>query len=78
MQITAPDDDSLINIVATLSPESSKTTLRSWIKEGRITIDDAPAKRADQPVKKGQIVALGAKHRFADQDKKLKILYEMH
>jgi 23S rRNA pseudouridine1911/1915/1917 synthase len=76
MQINAPNDDSLINILACLSPESSKTTLRSWIKDGRVYIDDVPAKRADQPVAKDQIVSLGNKQRFADQNKKLKILYE--
>ena len=76
MQITAPNDDSLINIVALLSPESSKTSLRSWIKEGRIFVDDVPAKRADQPVTKNQVVSLGTRKKFADPNKKLKILYE--
>lgn len=76
MQINAPNDDSLLNIVALLSPESSKSTIRSWIKDGRIAIDDVPAKRADQPVKKDQVVSLGTKQRFADPQKKLKILYE--
>lgn len=76
MQINAPNDDSLINLLELLSPESSKTTLRSWVKEGRVLVDGLVAKRTDQPVAKDQIISLAGKKKFADIKKKLEIIYE--
>lgn len=76
MRLTAQTDDSVLNILALLAPESSKSTLRSWIKEGRVFINSVPATRSDQLVQKGQVVSLGTKNRYADEGKTLKILYE--
>ena len=32
----------LLQALSTLYPQSSKTTLKSWIKEGRVAIDGIP------------------------------------
>jgi len=74
MQKNAENDTHLLDCLTKLAPDSSKSTLRSWIKEGRVTIDGKTAKRADEPVAKGQKVALGQKPIFAEE--KLRIVYE--
>lgn len=64
----------LLECLALLAPDSSKSTLRSWVKEGRVTVDGQTAKRGDAQVAKGQKVALGQKPTFAADN--LRIVYE--
>jgi len=61
MHIVTQESKSLLEVLASLSPESSKTTLRSWLKDGRITVDGQIVKQGNVVVEKGQKVALGAK-----------------
>lgn len=70
--VTAPM--TLIEALAELSPESSKTTLRSWLKEGRVTVDGELAKLAAVLVREGQEVALGTRPRFIKGG--IRILFE--
>lgn len=74
MKYRAESDLTLFEALGHLSPESSKTTLRSWLKEGRVTVDGEIAKTANLIVTKGQEVALGARPRFAKGG--LRIIYE--
>ena len=74
MHLTAPDNSPLFDLLIGIAPESSKTTLRSWVKEGRVAIDGVTASRADTPVLKGQKVTVSAKPRFAAS--KVRIVYE--
>lgn len=57
-----------------LSPDSSKTNLRSWIKQGRVEIDGLPATRADQTVEAGKTITVGRHRKTLPQG--LGILYE--
>jgi tRNA pseudouridine32 synthase/23S rRNA pseudouridine746 synthase/23S rRNA pseudouridine1911/1915/1917 synthase len=66
---------SLLSRVQILSPDSSVTTLRSWIKQGRVTVDGEPVTRADASVEEGQEVKLLPKARFTDKGE-IKILYQ--
>lgn len=52
---------SLLETLVKLAPDSSKTTLRSWIKEGRVAIDGAVATDGSSLVTSGQTVTVGAK-----------------
>lgn len=61
MHIIASNESSLLDQLMLLSPGSSKTTLRSWIKEGRVTIDGEVANQGNTIVSKGQKIALGTK-----------------
>ncbi len=61
MKYLATNTLSLFETLVKLAPESSKTTLRSWIKEGRITINGDIVKKGSCLVRPGQTVALGAK-----------------
>lgn len=74
MHIIALENEPVLNILAKMSPESSKTTLRDWVKEGRVVVDDQVIKRADHLVSKGQKVGLTSKKKFAGR--KLHIIYE--
>lgn len=66
MKHIATSDQPLIEAIAKLSPESSKTTLRSWLKEGRITVDGQIVKIGSTPVLIGQEIVLGAKPRYIE------------
>src|SRR5262245_694966 len=65
---------SLLEAVAQLAPESSKTTWRSWIKEGRVHVDGLPITRATTAVTPGQEVTLAARSRYAAGN--IRLLYE--
>lgn len=74
MQKIVQEQKSLLTILSQMAPDSSKTTLRSWIKEGRITVDDEVIKRGDTDVAKGQKVAILSKKPHVEH--KLSIIYE--
>lgn len=67
MKFTAERDGTLLDLLHERHPDSSKSTLRSWIKEGRIYIDGRPAKQANQQITIGQQVELGTKKKFLPQ-----------
>mgnify|MGYP000022213046 CR=1 FL=1 len=74
MRYLAIQNASLLETLATMSPQSSKTTLRSWVKEGRVSVDGEIAKRADQEVQKGQKVEVGPRPNLVT--KGVEIVYE--
>jgi 23S rRNA pseudouridine1911/1915/1917 synthase len=74
IKFTASENMTLIEGLALLYPDSSKTTLRSWIKEGRVFVDGRPCKLTAQLLLKGQKIELGEKQMYAEGD--LRILYE--
>ncbi len=74
MQHVNLETQNILDLLQSLSPDSSKTTLRSWIKDGRVTIDGEIAKNASIVVQKGQKVELGARPRFIVGG--IKIYYE--
>ena len=74
MRAVIEKETQLLDALAALAPTSSKTTLRSWLKEGRVTVDGQPAKRADILLAKGQVVAVGVKTHFVAE--KIRVVYE--
>ena len=64
----------LLDVVAKLAPESSKTTVRSWIKEGRVLVDNTLTTVTSILVHTGQVITLGERPRFIGGT--LRILYE--
>lgn len=73
MRIQITKIETLFEAAAALSPESSKTTLKQWIREGRILVDGHPIRKGELLVYPGQTVGLGPKPRRAET---LSILYE--
>lgn len=51
----------LLEVLVLISPQSSKNTLKSWIKEGRVHIDGEQAKNSSILLSKGQTVTVGHK-----------------
>lgn len=74
MEYTLKEPLSVLEALTLLSPDSSKTTLREWLKEGRITVDGAPVKLANTQLQANQIIALTGKKRVMAS--KVPILYE--
>lgn len=74
MKTIAENDATLLDCLSNLAPESSKSTLRSWIKEGRITVDGSIVKLASAKVFKGQKIALEKKKNIIDGN--IHIVYE--
>lgn len=68
------EDCSLLDFLAKFFPDSSKSTLRSWISDGRVYIDGILAKSAKHQVSQGQEIALGDKVRLVENQ--IPIIYE--
>lgn len=54
----------LLEALQEISKESSKTTLRSWIKEGRVLLNERPLERADHLLKPQEVITIGPKVQF--------------
>ncbi len=74
MKLQLSENLPLLECLAILAPESSKTTLRSWLKEGRVSVDGVVEKIGSKLIKKNQIVTVGAK--AAPTIDGISILYE--
>jgi len=74
MQMSAPGDKNIFDILSLLSPDSSKTTLRSWLKLERVFVDGKIVRRGDLILQKGQSVEIGKKNQVIRGN--LKILFE--
>lgn len=67
-------EGSLLDILGEAYPNNSKTSFRSWIKEGRVMVNGVPASRNDQRVVIGDVVTLGDRKRWIGDS--LRIIYE--
>ena len=74
MQLTAAQDGNLLDLLRELGPDSSKTTLRSWVSQGRVSVDGKQVTDTRVQVKQGQEVKVGSKCLFAREN--IKILFE--
>lgn len=74
MKYTPDHSLTLLDALALISPNSSKTTLRSWLKEDRVTVDGRRQKLAHFMVNPGQEVAVGVRPKLVEG--KLRIVYE--
>lgn len=74
MRYVTPDNSLLLEALAQLSPNSSKNTLRSWIKEGRVQVDGITFSQPHAKIKAGQSITVGARKKFLKEN--IEILYE--
>ncbi len=74
MQMKAPENAPLLEILQLLSPESSKNTLRSWVEKGRVVVEGRAVKKNSVLIKKGELVVVGKRTSFARHD--VEILHE--
>lgn len=61
-----PADLELLNALVSLFPDSSKSTLRSWVSAGRVSVDQVQVKNAKSIVFKDQIISIGQKARLVE------------
>jgi tRNA pseudouridine32 synthase/23S rRNA pseudouridine746 synthase/23S rRNA pseudouridine1911/1915/1917 synthase len=74
MKVQLKEDSSLLEALSKLSPESSKTAHREWLKMGRVKVDGVTQKAGTLKVKKGQVIALGP--RSGPSIEGMRIVYE--
>ena len=65
---------SLLEALQHQYPQNSKSSLRSWIKQGRVRVEGAVITRPDEPIRPGQRISLGPHYKSLPGG--LLILYE--
>ncbi len=66
--------DNLLHTLSALFPDSSRTSLRSWIKEGRVSVNGVLCTDPQRQIASGEKVSLGQKPRYVEGG--IRILYE--
>ena len=67
-------ESSLLDLLKLQFPESSTTTLRSWIEQGRVQVGGKILRRANHSVKKDELITLHKKVQFLPAE--MRLLYE--
>ncbi len=75
MKYTVQSQSSLFDALVGLFPESSKTTVRSWLKEGRVLLNERVVKLGSKPVTAGDQITFAAKQRTT-RNGGIRIYYE--
>ena len=65
MKLTVSEPMPLLDALASMAPQSSKNTLRSWIKEGRVQIDGKAVKNASVVLSSGQEITISKKRKWS-------------
>lgn len=66
MKYRLPAEASLFEALTQLFPQSSKSTFRKWVQEGRVLVDGMAVKKLPCLLKEGQVVTFGSKSRFLE------------
>lgn len=74
MRLEIQKKSTLLDALQQLSPESSKSSLKSWVEQGRVYIDDRQIDSIRLELKPGQVLKVGPKVGFAGDG--IRILYE--
>jgi 23S rRNA pseudouridine1911/1915/1917 synthase len=74
MKTKIQEKTSLLTALQELSPESSKNTLKSWIEQGRVSVNETRVSSARQELLPGQELKVGPKVAYTEHG--IKILYE--
>lgn len=74
MKFETPQEMLLLDALSLMAKDSSKSTLRSWIKNGRVQVDGTVVKIASKPILKNQIITISPKEPPVEGG--IKIIYE--
>lgn len=74
MKYIVPKEITLLEALSLASPDSSMSTLRSWLKQERVLVDEEVVKIGTKMLRKGQTVSVSRKDRPIESG--LKILFE--
>jgi len=64
MRYIVKEEQPLLDVLQKMYPDSSKTTLRSWVKEDRVTVDGCIIKNVQTPIKINQEITVESKKKF--------------
>lgn len=73
MEYIVPHPMSILEALSLLSPGSSKTTFREWIKEGRVFVEGIQVKLSSEIIQGGQKISLKGKRKISGA---IPIVYE--
>lgn len=76
MRQTIDAPATLLDALADLFPESSKTTLRQMLQAGRVRLNGEVEKNARRPVTRGDVIEVGSRTRTRSLPEGLAILHE--
>jgi tRNA pseudouridine32 synthase/23S rRNA pseudouridine746 synthase/23S rRNA pseudouridine1911/1915/1917 synthase len=74
MKLKIQEKTSLLVALQQLSPESSKNTLKTWVDQGRVSVDETRVSSTRQELLPGQELKVGPKVAYTEHG--IKILYE--
>jgi len=74
MEIVAEESSCLLEMLSKLAPDSSKGKIRSWIREGRVSVSGKVIKECLYTVAEGERVSLGRRSKYLDAG--IELLYE--
>jgi len=74
MKFVTTEPITLLEALKKIAPDSSTTTLRQWLKVGRILVNGKVEKKASQPLEPGQTITLADKPN--KKIKNISIIYE--
>ena len=74
MTLIAPKSDHLIEILALLFPESSRNTIKAWLKKGRVIIENRVIKQPQKLIKEGTPILLNDRQTVLELG--IELLYE--
>ncbi len=73
MHYTTKEPICLLEALAHLAPESSKNTLRGWLRDGRVAVDGTLQRKPALQLRRGQEITVASKQK---KEGPLRILYE--
>lgn len=74
MKFFAKENQPLLQALHAFYPDSSMTTLRSWLKEGRVKVNENVVKKSSTPIAEGDAIVVGEKQRLIEED--IRIIYQ--
>ena len=74
MKYVSPEELPILDVLTKIYPQSSKNTLRDWIKEGRVQVNGVPIKNSSVTILKNQEVTIGQRKKVVRAG--VPILYE--
>jgi tRNA pseudouridine32 synthase/23S rRNA pseudouridine746 synthase/23S rRNA pseudouridine1911/1915/1917 synthase len=74
MKYTTERQMGILEALQAMSPDSSKNTLKSWLKEGRILLNDQPCQDANKLLESGDTLSLARKRKVLPL--KIEVIYE--
>jgi 23S rRNA pseudouridine1911/1915/1917 synthase len=74
MKWISRETGSILDLLKKQHPESSKSTLRSWLEQERVMVEGRVVRLANHPVQTGESIEIGHKVQFLRGD--IRLLYE--